>query len=288
MSLLKAEPFAAVKSMDELLAIAGAMEQEAVAGYSRLAERMRREGKAELAGVFDRLVAEETQHLGNVSHWSVEISGKPPGRPSTQWDVASTFDDEGAATIAPELLSAYRAFSMAVRNEERAFLFWTYVAAQAPSDELRLAAEEMAREELGHVSTLRRERRQAFHAQRDRPSARQQGWTIPSLERRMADQLDARAAGLPDDQAGMLRDLAQRARARAVTAEAKAFAEPPLLGSVAGEVAERPEPLGELLLECYLNLAETLPAEADRDTVQALAADAVHCLSALRGSRSAA
>ena len=43
MSLLKSEPFAAVESMDELLAIAYAMEQEAIIGYSELAERMRRE-----------------------------------------------------------------------------------------------------------------------------------------------------------------------------------------------------------------------------------------------------
>lgn len=282
MSLLKAEPFAAVKSMDELLAIAYAMEQEAINGYSELAERMRREGRLDLAAVFDRLVAEETQHLGTVSHWSLTISGKPPGPPTLPWELAPLFDDEGSATVAPELLSAYRAFSMAVRNEERAFLFWTYVASQAPSEEVRLAAEQMAQEELGHISTLRRERRQAFHAQRSQPSAQQQGWTLPALERRLADQLEQRAASLPNGEAALMREMARRSRSRAESAESPPFAHPPLLGSVAGDVADRAEALCELLLDCYLNLADYLPGEADRNLAQTLAADTVHCLSALR------
>ena len=31
----------------------------------------------------------------------------------------------------PRVLTAYRSLAMAVRNEERAFAFWTYVAAHA-------------------------------------------------------------------------------------------------------------------------------------------------------------
>ena len=58
MSVLKSEPFAAVESMDELLAIAYAMEQEAVTSYSELAEHMRREGRPDMVSVFERLVTE--------------------------------------------------------------------------------------------------------------------------------------------------------------------------------------------------------------------------------------
>ncbi len=282
MSLLKAEPFAAVESMDELLAIAYAMEQEAINGYSELADRMRREGRLDLAALFDRLIAEETQHLGNVSRWSLTTSGRPPGQPTNPWELAPLFDDEGSATVAPELLSAYRAFSMAVRNEERAFLFWTYVSSRAPSEEVRLAAEQMAREELGHVATLRRERRQAFHAQRQQPSAQQQGWTLPGLERRLADRLEQRAASLPDVEADSMREMARRSRSRAESAESPPFERPPLLASIAGDVTNRAEALCELVLDCYLNLADHLPGEADRNLAQTLAADAIQCLSALR------
>ena len=282
MSLLKAEPFSAIRSMDELLAVAYAMEQEAVAGYTQLAARMRQEGRPELAAAFERIIAAETQHLEYVATWSRQVSGKLPDRPDRHWETSSTFDDEGAATIAPELLSAYRAFSMAVRNEERAFLFWTYVAAQAPSQDLRLAAERMAQEELGHISTLRRERRQAFHALRHRPSAQEQGWTLAALERRLADHLEQRAETLAQEPARQMRERAGQARSRAVLAESATFAHPPLLASVSGDVADRVEALCELVLECYLNFADSLPGEADRNLAQTLAADTVHCLSALR------
>ena len=54
------------------------------------------------------------------------------------------------------MTTPYRALAMAVRNEERAFAFWSYVAAYSEDSEIKKAAEAMAREELGHVSTLRK------------------------------------------------------------------------------------------------------------------------------------
>lgn len=280
MSLLKAEP-AEIRSMDQLLAVASAMEQEAIAGYTKLAERMRQEGREELAEVFVRLVAEETEHLNNVVHWAHVLGSGPLD--VTAWEPPETFEDEGAGLVAPELLSAYRAFSMAVRNEERAFLFWTYVASQAPSDQLRLAAERMAREELGHVAILRRERRQAFHAQRaQRLAAPQGGEDMIGLERRLAALLERDAAMSLEGPAAEMRNLARQARARADSVKGASFADPPLLRSIAAGAIDRAAPLCELLLECYLDLADNLPDEADRNLAQTLAASAVHCLSALR------
>jgi rubrerythrin len=83
-----------------------------------------------------------------------------------RWELPQTFDDEGTGTASPGLVTPYRALSMAVRNEERAFTFWGYIAAHAESHEIGQAAESMAREELGHVALLRRERRRAYHQQR--------------------------------------------------------------------------------------------------------------------------
>jgi len=286
MSLLKAEPFAAVESMEELLAIAYAMEQEAVSGYSALADRMRRENEPALADVFDRLVAEETAHLGNVVHWSERISGRRPDLAKLRWELNETFDDEGAATVAPQLLSAYRAFSMAVRNEERAFVFWAYVAAQAASDDLREAAEEMAREEMGHIATLRRERRRAFHAQLAAPPVFATDRTLVALERRLAEHLEA-ASGSAAGDADAHRELARQARARAESLAASPLGESALLRSAAPGIAQRMAPLCELLLDCYLDLADRLPEEEDRARAQDFAAGAVHCLSALRHGKPA-
>ena len=63
-------------------------------------------------------------------------------------------------------LSPYQALAVAVRNEERAFSFYTYLAALADGDvQVRRRAESLAREELKHVAQLRRFRRRAYHQQ---------------------------------------------------------------------------------------------------------------------------
>lgn len=286
MSRLEAEPFTAIRSLDELFAVAAAMEREAIDGYAELARRMHRENRASLAEVFERLVAEETMHLGNVGHWSKTLTGKEPDPAALRREPDPTFDDEGAGTVAPELLSAYRAFSMAVRNEERAFAFWTYVAAQSPTKELREAAEQMAREELDHVARLRRERRRAFHENR---AAEGDGWTLAALENRVAALLDEAAH---DDAQGPLATglqwHAEAARARAAAIVHAPLGEPPLLKSVGPEVAARMRPAVELLLDCYLDLGERLPSQAGRERAQAYAAELLDCISTARQSAPAA
>ena len=282
MSLLKSEPFAAVTSLDELLAIASVMEQEAIAAYSKLADLMRREGRPDLVAVFERLVGEESQHLGNVERWSEKLSGRKPDLASLRWEPVDTFDDEGASSIAPELMTAYRAFAMASRNEERAFLFWTYVAAQTEEDALREAAEQMAREELGHLTTLRRERRLAFHAGLDAaryaPAA-----DLPALEMRLADHLEAEVARNREADSSGLEAMARKARTRASDIASKPLGQSPLLRSgVTQDVAGRMAALCELLLDCYLDFGERLPDEEGRNRAQRFAAETVECRSAIR------
>lgn len=282
MSRIGTEPFIRIETLEELFAVAAAMEREAIEGYSELAGRMHREGRPALAEVFERLVAEETMHLGNVEHWSRRMTGREPDLSALRGAPEATFDDEGAGTVAPELLSAYRAFSMAVRNEERAFAFWTYVAAQSTSKELQKAAEQMAREELDHVARLRRERRLAFHQARA-AAGDGEGWTLPALENRVAALLDEAARDEPGT--GWAKDmegLAAAARARAGRLTHAPLGETRLLKSVRPEVAARMRPAVELLLDCYLDLGERLPSQPGRDQAQAFAAELLDCLSLVR------
>lgn len=284
MSLLKSEPFAAVKSMDELLAIAYAMEQEAIDGYSKLAEHMRQENRPDMVAVFERLVSEESQHLGQVVHWSEKVRGRKPDLADLRWEQPDTFDDEDAGAIAPELLSAYRAFSMAVRNEERAFLFWTYVAAQTDRDELREAAERMAREELGHLATLRRERRLAFHAARGAGAAAH-AVDVADLEQQLARLIDKAATTAADFVAPDLQAAAREARERASELARKPFEPSPLLrNGISPEISERAGALCELLLDCYLDFGESLPGEEDRNRAQQFASGAIRCRSVVRSA----
>jgi len=279
MPLLGKEPSGSAETLEELFAIAAAMEREAIAGYSALVHRMQREGRPELARVFEQLVAEESGHLGNVVHWSRQVTGREPDLSAIRWDLDPTFDDEGASVVAPELLSAYRAFSIAVRNEERAFAFWTYLASRSPSEDLREAAEQMALEELSHIATLRRERRRAFHSQRATATTEPRQWPLAPLEERLAALLEIKAkpdADMPFDR------LAAEARARAQALTQAPLGRSPLLDRVEPGSVETARAVGELLLDAYLDLAERLPSQEDRARAQLHAAELLDCITATR------
>lgn len=279
MSPRTSEPHGTVGSMEELFAVAAGREQAAIDGYGRLAGRMRRANRRDLAEVFDRLVADATMRLAHVDRWSGAATGRSPGRPAPQWDAGSTFDDEDAGVTAPALMTAYRAFAIAVRNEERAFAFWTYLAAHAGTEALRTACEQMAREELARIAALRRERRRAFHAERGRRAGRGTGWTQAALEGRLAALLEE-AAGRPGAQD--LERCAAEANERAAALRIAPLGDSPLLAQVPADAVERPSPCAELLLETYLDLAERVPSQEGRDRAQAFAAQLLDCLPALR------
>ena len=284
MSRLDSEPFIKIESLEELFAVAAAMEREAIDGYSELARRMHHLDKPELAEVFERLVAEETGHLGNVEHWSIRMTGSGPDLSVLRGEPDALFDDEGTDAVSPELLSAYRAFSMAVRNEERAFAFWTYVAAQSTLRELQKAAEQMAREELDHVARLRRERRRAFHQARASASDGD-GWTLAALETRVAALLEEAARDEPGSRrAKDMETLAAAARSRSGTLTHAPLGDTRLMKNVRPEVSARLRPAVELLLDCYLDLGERLPSQAGRDRAQFHAAELLDCLSLVRES----
>lgn len=289
MPLLKKEPSGVVHSLAELFAIAFALEEEAASRYRDLAIKMREHDAPDAAAVFEHLAEEERGHRDQVTHWSEKRTGKPPEAAEVKWELPDTFDDEAAADLAgSRLATPYRALSMAVRNEERAFAFWTYVAAHAEDAAVREAAETMASEELEHVSLLRRERRRAYHAHRASV-----GQTVPRqftatdalreaavLERRLADLLDSDAAGPASDRermramAGESRQMAEEI-ASLGPAPAKPVAEPASLMATAEQIVER-----------YLEAADHARDEATLGQAQSLARRAIVRLARLRNAES--
>ncbi|WP_063683504.1 ferritin-like domain-containing protein [Bradyrhizobium stylosanthis] len=170
-SLLSVEPVGVLQSLDELFALAHAMEQEAAKRYDALAEDMRGQGKDDLAEVFMRLAAAEREHVDSVTRWSQLRRGKSPDPALVRWEAPEPLDPDLTAEVkTSRLMTPYRALAMAVRNEERAFAFWSYLAAYSHDPEIKSASEAMAREELGHVATLRKERRRAYHHEQGRNS----------------------------------------------------------------------------------------------------------------------
>lgn len=155
-----------VTTIRQVLAIAETLELAAVRRYEALGACMRRVGHAELACIFEALAQEERQHVASVEHL---LEAAPPSGPSS--DIAGlalpeTFELADAAA----LLTPYKALGIAVRGEEQAFAFWTYLASAAAEGDVRAQAEAMARQELIHAAKLRHARRQAYHAEsRDAP-----------------------------------------------------------------------------------------------------------------------
>lgn len=289
MSLLRTEPPAAVRSLDELFAIAAAMEQEAAARYAELADRMRAADLPAVADAFERLAEAERGHADHVAGWSRSSTGAEPDPAWIRWQPPDTFDEEEAAGIASSrLASAYRALSMAVRNEERAFALWTYIAAQSDDPAIQDAAERMAREELDHATLLRRERRRAFHAERERNKADAALPRLPPVaqaaraERDLARLLATLADAEPSPER---RRLAEEAAAMADEAAALAggpLPAPPGTGMPPGAPMSAALRLAERAVEAYLEAADAASEEAAMHRVQALAGRAIARVASLR------
>lgn len=164
-SLLTRPPAVNADTVEDVLAIAHAIEREAVARYSLLGDCMRRLRHDDVAAVFEALAAEERQHVEGIERLSRKLVGRLPSPAVAQWDMPEIFRAAGEDGLSA-LLTPYRALSIAVQNEERAFAFWSYVAAEAAGDAVRTQAEAMARQELFHAARLRSERRRAYHAER--------------------------------------------------------------------------------------------------------------------------
>ncbi|SFJ98257.1 Rubrerythrin [Bradyrhizobium sp. cf659] len=281
-SLLMSEPAGTLESLDELFALANAMEEEAANRYTALAEDMRRQNKSALAEVFAQLAAAEREHVDSVTRWSQSRRGKAPDPALVRWEAPETFDAETVREIgASRLTTPYRALAMAVRNEERAFAFWSYVAAYSQDAEIKQAAEAMAREELGHVSILRKERRRAYHKEHDATERRGPGDAA-------AMQIDARALEirLAAQLADLERDLdgAAAARTRELREETMQMSEKVEgIGKFPVALEQRDaETISEVLADAYLESVESAGDQSQVALLQELAERAIARLAWLR------
>jgi rubrerythrin len=272
-----------LQSLGELFALASAMEQEAANRYAELADDMQLKNKPELAAVFTQLAAEERDHVDSVARWSQSRTGKAPDPALVRWDGPETFDREVETEIrTSRLITPYRALSMAVRNEERAFAFWSYAAAFAKDPEIKKAAEAMASEELGHVAALRKERRRAYHREHDRKQVPAQsdatrGRQVDAgiLERCLVTYLTELERRLEGASVNRARELLQETKE--MSAQADGFGQfPASLEQADGQT------IAEALTDGYLEGAERVVDQARLETLQTLAEHAIARLAWMR------
>jgi rubrerythrin len=161
--LLPSPPEIPAGNIEEIVAAANALERAAARRYRKLAHAMWSVGQEDVARVFDDLAAEEEQHVESVEKLANSLLGGLPTDDIVRWVLPQTFGADEAGS--PALLTPYKALSVAVRSEERAFAFWSYVAANAGAQPVRDLAEKMAHQELLHAARFRIARRKAYHAE---------------------------------------------------------------------------------------------------------------------------
>lgn len=161
--LLTNPPEIPAGSIEEIVAAADALERAAARRYRRLADAMLSVGHEGVAQIFNELAAEEEQHVDSVVKLANTLLGRLPSRDILHWILPETFGAEESGPMA--ILTPYKALSIAVRAEERAFAFWSYIAANAESEAVRSLAESMAHQELLHAAKFRVARRKAYHTE---------------------------------------------------------------------------------------------------------------------------
>lgn len=165
-SLLHDDPDIDVVSMATLAGIAKAIENESVRRYTQLAELMKRRGEPATAAAFRVMLEEERRHVAAVDRWAASVGEPAMAARDFEWRLPADLSSSWDKISGSALLTPYRAFAVAVENEERAFSFYAYLAAHAENAQIQAEAEKLGAEELQHAALLRQWRRRAYHRER--------------------------------------------------------------------------------------------------------------------------
>lgn len=284
MTSLKEEPPGLLHSLDEFFAVAHAIESDAVARYSETARLLRDQGEYALAAVFERLAESERGHVAQIDTWAEHRSAIPPEKTALPWAIPDTHDAPPAELARSKLLTPYRALAIAVRHEERAFAFWTYIAAHAERADVKEAAERMALEELEHLSILRRERRKAYREDQHAspPTQSVALSSLAALERQLATHIEQHpeSAGGGDVPVAIAAD----ARGSADALDKIVAPDDPTISlpSIPRDARDDPIAISEYLADAYLRFAEASNNPEILSLTQQLAATAIYRLATLR------
>lgn len=284
-SRLHRDPDIDVVDMATLVSIARAIEDEAVRRYALLAELMEARGEPATAAAFRVMLDEERSHVAAVDRWAASVGEPGVAATEVEWrlpeDLSRSWDEiSGSALLTP-----YRAFAVAVENEERAFAFYAYLAARAENARIRAEAEKLGAEELRHAALLRGWRRRAYHRERRaQQTARTQVDSVAMLREVLARH-EAAIAAAHLALASRLRRAGDEAGARllegalgttASAADARPDVEAATVGGAPG--AQAPEDPRHLLvdaqkpLEALVDALEGVMATADGELFEEAAA----------------
>lgn len=190
-----------------LVGIARSIERESVQRYETLAATMQRRGDAATAAAFRLMLEEERKHVDAVEHWAESLGVPAGGKAPFEWRLPADLSGSWDEIAGSALLTPYRAFAIAVDNEQRAFTLYSYLAAAATEPRVVAQAERLALEELRHAALMRQWRRRAWHRERRAQPEQRPQVTSPEGLRAWLEDREAAIAGRHRALAARLRTL---------------------------------------------------------------------------------
>lgn len=270
MNRLKAEPAEVVRTVPELLGVARRLAADAVDLYAGLAARMDDLGNERGRAAFAALEAGQRRHAETLDR-RIPPEMRRATEPTKRSADLAVYEDEDLGRS--RLVTPYLALAVAVRNEERAFAFWSYISAHAEDPEVGAGAERLAREELNRIQALRAARRRAYHAgeHRDREppehlrtasleeflhAAARRDSALAELHGRIAHELEGAGHKVAPLLARIAREEAASARSLAGDGEAAAGRAPEPLPTDPGLLLDLAQEQLEAAVEFFLTFAE--------------------------------
>ncbi|AVR88227.1 ferritin-like domain-containing protein [Thauera aromatica] len=144
-----------IQSVEQLLAHALAMENEAVERYEMLADQMETHNNPEVAALFRKLAEIEKLHVDNVN----DLSDGHTLPHIAPWEYAwQTPESPEAPSASAEglhyMMHPYHAIAMALEAERKGVAFYERLADQAGREDVRKIARELCETEREHVTLL--------------------------------------------------------------------------------------------------------------------------------------
>lgn len=141
------------QTLDEFMAVALAMENEAVDRYTEFADMMEAHNNGEVAAMFRTMAGYETKHAQQIMAEMGWQSAPAVPRERVCWP---GYESPEAAPIdeVHYLMQPWHALQLALAAEQRAEAFFGQLAAMTSNDSVRKAALEMQAEEAEHVALV--------------------------------------------------------------------------------------------------------------------------------------
>jgi len=141
-------------TLEEFMALALAMENEAVERYSEFADAMETHNNLEVAAMFRKMAGYEAKHAAQIMFQMNWTEAPPVPAGAMSWPGYEAPETVPSGDV-HYLMQPWHALQLALAAEERAERFFAQIVSMATTDSVRRAARELQAEEAEHVALVK-------------------------------------------------------------------------------------------------------------------------------------